>query len=320
VTAPSLSRDLAIAVVVIAVLLALPYLTPSKALLDFGIRCAATAMFATSLNLLVGYTGLVSFGHGMFYGLGAYAFSLLMQRTSMSLPLAFLATVAITALTAAVVGAVCIRLKTIYFAFVTLAMQMLLHSVIVSWSDLTGGDQGLMGGIPRRVVGPVDFGDHGTLYAAAACVLAVLALLAMRHIVSTSFGASLRMIRDNEPRAAFLGIGIWRVKLSVFVLAAVFAALGGMTMSLYLSGAYPAQVNWPVSGDAIFAIMLGGIGNFMGPLVGTVVLQLLNDVVTRQTEYHGLVLGGIILLFAMGLRRGVMDFYDVWVRDRKRPA
>jgi branched-chain amino acid transport system permease protein len=314
--ASSLPRDFAVAVLVLAVLLALPHLTDSKSVLDFGIRCAATAMFATSLNVLVGTTGLVSFGHGMFYGLGAYAFALLMQRTSLSLPLAFLATLAITALVAALVGAVCIRLKTIYFAFVTLAMQMLLYSIIVSWTDLTGGDQGLMGGIPRRAVGPVDFGDHRTLYSGA-CVLAVLALLAMRHIVSTPFGASLRMIRDNEPRAAFLGISIWRMKLGVFVLAAIFAAMGGMTMSLYLSGAYPAQVNWPISGDAIFAIMLGGIGNFMGPLVGTVVLQVLNDVVTRNTEYHGLVLGGIILLFAVGLRRGVMDFYDNWVRDRK---
>jgi branched-chain amino acid transport system permease protein len=79
-------------------------------------------------------------------------------------------------------------------------------------------------------------------------------------------------------------------------------------VSLYLSGAYPTQVNWPISGDAIFAIMLGGINSFLGPVVGTVILQLLNDLVTRQTEYHGLVLGAIILLFAVGLRRGVMDF------------
>ncbi|HEY0418679.1 MAG TPA: branched-chain amino acid ABC transporter permease [Acetobacteraceae bacterium] len=300
-------RDAAIAATVLAVLLAVPVVLPSKAILDFGIRGAAMALFATSLNLLVGYTGLVSFGHGMFYGLGTYAFALLMQRTAFSLPLAFLATLGITALTAAAVGAICIRLRTIYFAFVTLAMQMLLYSVIISWVDLTGGDQGMMGGIPRRVVGRVDFGDHATLYAAS-CIALMLGMLLMRHIVASPFGASLRMIRDNEPRAAFLGITVWRMKLSIFVLSSVFAATGGVIVSLYLSGAYPTQVNWPISGDAIFAIMLGGINSFLGPVVGTVILQLLNDLVTRQTEYHGLVLGAIILLFAVGLRRGVMDF------------
>jgi branched-chain amino acid transport system permease protein len=219
-------RDAAIAATVLAVLLAVPVVLPSKAILDFGIRGAAMALFATSLNLLVGYTGLVSFGHGMFYGLGTYAFALLMQRTAFSLPLAFLATLGITALTAAAVGAICIRLRTIYFAFVTLAMQMLLYSVIISWVDLTGGDQGMMGGIPRRVVGRVDFGDHATLYAAS-CIALMLGMLLMRHIVASPFGASLRMIRDNEPRAAFLGITVWRMKLSIFVLSSVFAATGG---------------------------------------------------------------------------------------------
>ena len=118
----------------------------------------------------------------------------------------------------------------------------------------------------------------------------------------------MRLIRDNETRAAFLGISVWRVKLTVFVLSAVFAAAGGVIMSLFVSGAYPELINWPISGDAIFAIVMGGVGSFLGPTVGTMILLLLNDVVTRQTEYYGLALGIIILLFALGLRRGVLDF------------
>ena len=303
----ALLRDIAIGAAVILILLLLPMFLPSKAFQDFVIRCASMALFATSLNMLVGYTGLTSFGHGMFYGLGTYSFALLMQRTQLSMPMAFLLTLAITAVTATVVGAICIRLRLIYFAFVTLAMQMLMHSIIISWVGLTGGDQGLQGGIPRRVVAGFDLGNQHSLYIASGIAL-VLGLIAMRHIVGSSFGTSLRMIRDNEARAAFLGIIVWRVKLAVFVISAMFATVGGVIMSLFISGAYPELINWPISGDAIFAIVMGGIGSFLGPTVGTMILLLLNDLVTRQTQYYGLALGIIILVFALGLRRGVVDF------------
>lgn len=304
---PSLLRDVVLGVVVLAFLVLLPMLMPSKAFQDFVIRCASMALFATSLNMLVGYTGLTSFGHGMFYGLGTYSFALLMQRTELSLPVAFLLTLGITAITATVVGAICIRLRLIYFAFVTLAMQMLLHSIVISWVELTGGDQGLQGGIPRRVVAGFDFGNQHSLYLVSGVAL-VLGLIGMRHIAASSFGTSLRMIRDNETRAGFLGISVWRVKLTAFVLSAMFASVGGVIMSLFVSGAYPELINWPISGDAIFAIVMGGIGSFLGPTVGTMILLLLNDLVTRQTEYYGLVLGTIILVVALGLRRGVVDF------------
>ena len=146
---PRRNRDVVIALAVFVVLALLPMVFSSKLLLDFVIRCAAYGLFATSLNLLVGYTGLTSFGHGMFFGLGAYGFGLMMQKTGVSVPVAFVATLAITFVVALVIGAICVRLKEIYFAFVTLAFQMLIHSTILSWVSLTGGDQGLRGGIPR---------------------------------------------------------------------------------------------------------------------------------------------------------------------------
>jgi branched-chain amino acid transport system permease protein len=303
----SLRRDVAVAVGALAVLLAIHFFLPSKSFADFVIRCTSMTLFATSLNMLVGYTGMVSFGHGMFFGLGAYVFALLMQLTTLPMPLVFLATLVLTAAVAALIGAICIRLRTIYFAFVTLAMQMLMHSIVISAVALTGGDQGLQGGIPRRAFWGIDLGQQSTLYVLS-CVVLVLGLLLMRHITATPFGTSLRMIRDNETRATFLGIGVWRVKLTVFVLAALFAASGGVVEALLVSGAYPELINWPLSGQAIFAIMMGGIGSFFGPLVGTILLLALNDFVTRLTEYYGLALGIIILVFALGLRRGLLDF------------
>jgi branched-chain amino acid transport system permease protein len=309
-------RDLVIGAVFLAVLIVLPALWPSKALVDFVIRGAALALFATSLNLLVGYGGLVSFGHGMFFGVGAYSFGLLLQRTGMPIPAAFVLTLAITATIALVVGAICVRLKEIYFAFLTLAFQMLLHSLIILWVPLTGGDQGLRGGIPRPPFLGVDLANQRELYVAA-CVLLVAGLMLMRHIVESPFGYTLRMIRDNATRTGFLGVEVFRIKLIAFVLAGVFAGVGGIIMSLFVSGAYPEFAYWTISGEGIFMIMLGGVGTFLGPTVGTVILLLLNDILTKFTEFHGLALGAIILLFVLGLRRGATDLMiDYWRRVR----
>ena len=301
-----------------AVMAVAPAVTSNQALFDLVIRCSALTLFATSLNLLIGYAGMVSFGHGMFFGLGAYGFGLIMQRTSIPIPLALLASLAIAAAVATVVGAICVRLKDIYFAFVTLAFQMLLYSLITSWVSFTGGDQGLRGGIPRPVFLGIDLAKYTHLYLFSSAVL-IIGLLAMRHVAESPFGYSLRVIRDNAVRASFLGINVWRMKLAVFVIAGTFAALGGAVMSLFVSGAYPEFANWPMSGEAVFMIMLGGLGVFLGPLVGTVLLLLLNDVITRFTEYYGLALGLVILLFTLGLRKGLLDFAVDLVRRRITP-
>lgn len=315
----SFTRDLVIGAVALVLLVLLPSLWPSKALVDFIIRGAALALFATSLNLLVGYGGMVSFGHGMFFGVGAYSFGLLMQRTGLPIPVAFLLTIVITAAVAAVIGAICVRLKEIYFAFLTLAFQMLVHSLIILWVPLTGGDQGLRGGIPRPPFFGVDLADQRQLYIAA-CVLLVVGLLLMRHIVESPFGYTLRMIRDNTGRTSFLGVDVFRIKLMAFVLAGIFAGIGGVIMSLFVSGAYPEFAYWTMSGEGVFMIMLGGISTFLGPTVGTVILMLLNDVLTKVTENHGLMLGIVILLFALGLRRGVADFVIEYWRRWRAPA
>jgi branched-chain amino acid transport system permease protein len=312
-------RDVIIALIAFVVLALLPTLTSSKFLLDFVIRCSAYGLFATSLNLLVGYTGLTSFGHGMFFGLGAYGFGLMMQKTGVPVPVAFVATLLITLVFAAVIGAICVRLKEIYFAFVTLAFQMLIHSTILSWVSFTGGDQGLRGGIPRPAFFGIDLSNHLHLYIFS-CALLVIGLLLMRQIAQSPFGYTLRMIRDNATRASFVGIDVYRAKLIIFVLAALFASVGGMVMALFVSGAYPEFAYWTISGEGIFINMLGGVTTFLGPMVGTVLLLILNDTVTRLTEYHGIVLGIVILFFAIGLRKGLMDFVFEWYAQRRDAA
>jgi branched-chain amino acid transport system permease protein len=314
VTRRSLGFDIAVGAAALAFLALVPLVFPSKALVDFVIRGAALALFATSLNFLVGYGGMVSFGHGMFFGLGAYSFGLLMQRTGMPIPAAFAIALAVCAAVALIVGLICVRLQEIYFAFLTLAFQMLVHSLIVLWVPLTGGDQGLRGGIPRPPFLGIDLANQAHLYLTS-CTLLVVGLVLIHHIVQSPFGYTLRMIRDNAARTSFLGIEVLRVRLIAFVLAGVFAGVGGVIMSLFVSGAYPEFAYWTISGEGIFIIMLGGLNSFLGPAVGTVILLVLNDFVTKFTEYYGLTLGLVILIFALGLRRGLLDvLLDLWQR------
>ena len=206
-----------------------------------------------------------------------------------------------------VVGAICIRLKETFFSFLTLAFQMLLHSIIISWVGLTGGDQGLMGGIPRPPFLGINLANQLHLYSFS-CVLLVASLLMMRHILQTPFGYTLRMVRDNPDRARFLGIDIARIRLTAFVMAGCFGGVGGILMSLFVSGAYPEFAYWSTSGEAVFMIMMGGIHLFLGPIVGAAVFMALNDVITKFTEYHGLALGITVLIFALVFRRGLTDF------------
>lgn len=304
----SIGIDLSAAVLAFVAIVALAELTHSKALVDFVIRLSAIGIFATSLNLLVGYTGMVSFGHGMFFASGAYVFGLLMQKAGVSIPVAFVLTLACSAALAAVVGAICARLNEIYFAVLTLAFQMLLYSLIVSWVGFTGGDQGLTGGIPRPVFLGVNLANQRHLYIGSAALL-IASLVAMRHLTRSPFGYTLRMIRDNPTRASFLGVRVWRVRVIAFVVAGTFGAIGGIIMSLFVSAAYPEFAYWTTSGEAIFAIMMGGMDLFLGPLVGSCALLLLNDVVTKFTEHYGLALGIMVLAFALGFRKGLADFF-----------
>jgi branched-chain amino acid transport system permease protein len=311
-----ISRDLLLAVVTLIVLVAIPFVFTKPSLRDFLIYVMAYGLLAMSLNLLVGLTGLVSFGHAAFFVSGAYMFGLLMQTGRISIPLAMLITVLGTAMLALVIGAICVRLKEIYFSFITLAFQMFIHSIILTWVSLTGGDQGLRGGIPRPPFLGIDLGNSIALYIFCACVF-VVCILVMRQVWQSPFGYTLRLIRDNPNRANYLGVDIIRMKLGVFVLAGAMASVAGILLSLFVSGAYPEFGFWTTSGEAIFMIMLGGSQLFVGPIIGAILLRLLEHFVSIYTEYHGLALGLVILAIVLGLRQGIADYIVEFIQRRK---
>ena len=281
---------------------------------DFLISIFSFGLLAMSLNMLIGFAGMVSFGHAAFFALGGYAFGLFLQNDQflsnfgqLSIIIAFILSVIITGIYATVIGAICVRLNEIYFAFLTLAFQMFLYSVIVSWVSLTGGDQGLMGGIARPEFLGIDLSNSIHRYIFCS-VIFITCILILRILNKSNFGYSLRLIRDNQERAEFLGIRVFRVKLICFVIASMIASVGGIIMTLFTSGAYPEWAFWTQSGEAIFMIMLGGISIFLGPLVGTVLLRLINDVVQMYSSHTELVTGIIIMIVVLGLRKGLVEY------------
>lgn len=313
-------RDLGLAGLGLVALLLVPVVGAPPAIRDFIMFGMAYGLLAMSLNLLIGYSGLVSFGHAMFFASGAYAFGLAMQSGKFSIPAAFALAILFTATLALIVGAICVRLNEIYFAFLTLAFQMLFYNVILGWVSFTGGDQGLMGGIPRPKFLGIDLADRTQLY--VFCSVAFIVCIALlRQIVTSPFGYTLRLIRDNQERAAFLGINVPVVKLACFVMSACIAAVGGILLALFVSGAYPNFGFWTTSGEAIFMIMLGGSNVFVGPLVGTVILRLLNDIAVSYTTHTDLVLGIVILALVLGLRKGPLDLLaERWENRRQAKA
>lgn len=310
-------RDLALAGLALVVLLLVPLFGAPPAIRDFIMFAMAYGLLAMSLNLLIGYTGLVSFGHAMFFASGAYAFGLAMQSGKFSIPAAFALAIVFTAVLALVIGAICVRLHEIYFAFLTLAFQMLIYNIILGWVSFTGGDQGLMGGIPRPKFLGIDLADRTQLYVFCS-VLFVACVAIMRQIVISPFGYTLRLIRDNQDRAAFLGINVARAKLVCFVISACVASVGGILLALFVSGAYPNFAFWTTSGEAIFMILLGGSSVFLGPLVGTVILRLLTDVTIAYTSHTELVLGIVILILVLGLRKGPLDVIAERLEGRRQ--
>uniref|UniRef100_UPI0037D9B14C branched-chain amino acid ABC transporter permease n=1 Tax=Tardiphaga sp. TaxID=1926292 RepID=UPI0037D9B14C len=307
-------RDTAIAVFTLVVLVAIPFIFTKPSLRDFLIYVMAYGLLAMSLNLLVGLTGQVSFGHAAYFVSGAYMFGLLMQTGRVSIPLAMLVTVFGTAVLALVIGAICVRLKEIYFSFITLAFQMFIHSIILTWVSLTGGDQGLRGGIPRPPFLGIDLSNSVALYMFCAVVF-VICILIMRQVWQSPFGYTLRLIRDNPNRANYLGVDIIRMKLGIFVLAGSMASVAGILLALFVSGAYPEFGFWTTSGEAIFMIMLGSSQLFIGPVIGAILLRLLEHFVNIYTEHHGLVLGLVILAIVLGLRKGLADFVVDFFRE-----
>jgi branched-chain amino acid transport system permease protein len=299
----------AAAVAALALLGAPLFATPYQLTLLLPAFAYGVALFG--LNLLFGTTGLLSFGHALFMALGAYTAAWLTTRTPVrSLELIVGAAALTAALVAVPVGLLCVRYVKIYFGMLTLAFGMLFYSFLYKFYALTGGDEGIR--VLRPTVLGQAFGEldkvgflTGPFYYAALAVLAVAALV-MRRIVRSPLGLSLRAIRENADKAAFVGVRVRRYRLYAFVIAAVFGGVGGALLAVPTGLADPLLAYWTHSGNLVFMLLLGGFQHFLGPIVGAVVFIFLQDLVMSLTAYWRFVFGGLLAIVVIFFPGGLL--------------
>jgi branched-chain amino acid transport system permease protein len=296
----------------------------SRYQIDLATYIVIFAMFATSLNLLIGTTGLVAFGHAAYFGVGAYVCGILMGDLGVPFLLAWLLGGLGSAACAAFFGYFCVRLTQIYFSMLTLASAQIVWAVAFKWNEVTGGEQGY----PRVPMPELSFLDWlpvapRALTAAklflVALVLSALCLAALRRITKSQFGRILNSIRDNPERTQFIGINVRRYQLIAFILAGGFAGLAGGLFGIYKRGVFPDYAYWAKSAEVLIMTILGGIHHFWGPTVGSTVLILLNGFVVSYTEYWPLVLGVVLLVLLFALPGGVLGGIEaIWRRMRSK--
>jgi branched-chain amino acid transport system permease protein len=288
------------ALVLIAIAALLPALVSTEYVL-LAASMIVTMLVAVSFNLLLGYTGMFSFGQAAFYGLGAYATALLMNHAGASFYLALAAAVAIAVLAGMLSGAVLVGLEPIAFIMLTFALGDLLEFVAEHARGLTGGDSGLIVSLPSSLNVVADV--NGVYYAMLA--VAVVALAVAFAFVKTTPGLIVRGIREDPLRARTLGIAVNRRRLGVFMLSAAIAAVGGACSVLSAQIVYPDVFDWRVSANALIITLIGGVGLFSGPVLGAVLLGLIDFYVGRLTTDTLLVEGGLLLAVILIAPRGV---------------
>jgi branched-chain amino acid transport system permease protein len=285
------------------------------------------ALFATSLNLLLGQTGLVSFGHAAYFGVGAYTCAILMKTHGAPFVVGLLAAPVVAGLVALVFGYFCVRLTRIYFAMLTLAFAQIVWGICFKWNSVTGGEQG-MSDVPYPdlswmemlpLVGNLRVGEHYYLLALA---IVAACIASLRMIVQSPFGRMLSLIRENPERARFVGLDVRRYELGAFVLAGAFAGVAGALFGLFNRGVFPDFAYWSKSAEVLIMVILGGMAHFWGPAIGAGALILLNQQISAYTQYWPFVLGTTLIILLFVFPGGIVGtLAAAWARLRatRRP-
>ncbi|HUJ96672.1 MAG TPA: branched-chain amino acid ABC transporter permease [Stellaceae bacterium] len=274
-----------------------------------GSRVLILALAAMSLNFLLGFTGVLSFGHAAYFGLGVYGAGLTIKYLVPSTLVGMAVGVLAGAVTAAVLGLIIVRLRGIYFAMVTIAFGQVFYFIAYRWNDVTGGDDGLSGWSRLPIdlgIGTLDIlrGDQAFYYMVLVCFAVAIGIMAA--LLRSPFGRTLLAIRENERRARFLGIPVnWHIWAS-WLVSCTFVSLAGTLYALLNNFADPHDLRWDQSGDFVIMAVLGGMRSFWGPLIGAAIFVVLQDYVSSQTQNWMSFIGIFFMLVVLFFRRGVL--------------
>ena len=265
-------------------------------------------LFALGYNILLGYTGILSFGHAAYWGLGAYGLGLAVVHLKVGFWAGLGIGVGAATLGATLFGVFCLHRRGIYFAMLTLAFAQLLYFIVLQTYSFTGGDDGLRGFALRQVAlpGGLRLAIAGPLrFYYFALVFVILSVLALKRVLESPFGRVLQAIRESEERARACGYDTDRVKLLSFILSGFFGGLAGALGAVHLSFVPIESLYWTTSGEVVIMTLLGGQGSFFGPFVGAAVFLLLQDLLSVFTEHWELFLGALFMAFVLYLPKGI---------------
>ena len=296
----NISRGVLITCLTIFGLLVFVPLTGSKYLIDLSTEIMVYALFALSLNVIIGFSGNVSFGHAAYFAIGGYANAILLTTYGWPLIFAFPAAIILSALAAAFVAYFCTRLTDIYFAMLTLAFSMLVWAIAFKWRSVTGGDDGFVGvTVPSFIDGRVPF-FYFTL------IIVTASIIILWLICHSAFGQTLIAVRENLTRAGFIGVNTRMMRGIAFVIAGAFAGVAGAIFAMYNRGVYTESAFWAESAQVLIMTLLGGMYSFFGPAIGAATLYILERFANEYTEYWPTVLGLILLVIVLVLPEGLV--------------
>ncbi len=268
-------------------------------------------LFATSLNLVLGFGGIYQFHHAVFYGVGAYGCALIIMKSGLSPWLGFVVGPLVSALVGLVMGVICIRLSKLYFGMLQISLGSLVWAIVYRWYSFTGGDDGIHGIAVPDLISSGRGSYYFTLIVAAAC------FYVMRRIIDSSFGSVLQGIRDNPVRSEMVGVNVRRHQLLALVIASFFAGVAGSLFVAVDTSVFPDMLFWTLSMETVIMCLLGGWLTFMGPMLGAALIVALRTFVSTYTVYWALVLGILMVLVIFFLPEGVLG----WLvrRAKERP-
>ena len=299
-----------------ALLIVLALVAPTFAYPVFLMKALCFALFACAFNLLLGYAGLMSFGHAMFFGMAGYFYGHVVKSWDMAPELGLLAGVAGAALLGLVTGALAIRRQGIYFAMITLAFAQMVYFFCIQ-APFTGGEDGLQG-IPRKALlgGLIPIKDDKVLYYVVLAIF-LFGYATIYRVIYSPFGQVLKAIRDNEQRALSLGYEADRYKLLAFVLSAGLAGLAGATKAMVQQFATLTDVAASTSGEVVLMAPVGGLGTIIGPVVGAFIIITMQNYLAATGEFVLVIQGAIFVVIVLAFRKGVVGELAEWWKRRQ---
>jgi branched-chain amino acid transport system permease protein len=303
------SRQLIVCVLVFGVLAGIPAFaawTDVPFYSDLGRRMMILAIGAISLNLIMGYGGMISFGHAVYMGIGAYTIGICAEHELVDGFVQWPLALGASAVFALIFGVISLRTRGVYFIMITLALAQMMYFLGVSL-DRYGGDDGLPLAEPSNFGDYIDLSDKTSLYYLV-FVLLLLCLLISHRLIVSRFGMVIQGARSNEARMEAIGFPTFRYRLTAFVIAGMMAGLSGVLLANHTDFVNPDMMHWTRSGDLIIMVLLGGMGSLIGPILGAMVFLLLEEFLSGVTEYWQLIFGPILILVVLFARGGLLGF------------